>query len=289
MNNKQRKEFHEFYISDDISNVDQIVKLFPSSLIKFFNGSYINEHNFYLDALRSQKLWFSSPHYFNDPFDCAANVNFEDIIYQNLLKKFYRICEKNFAEELINYEGFTGYRDWKIKKDSQIYTYNIHKLIDTIFISCFSESSNLTSLRMWGYYANSHKGFCLEYDIRDLYKMHNDFEILPVYYHDDYSFVIPKKNKRELQRFKLALIFTKAYEWNYEKEWRLLTFNNDEMGNSGFLAPFIIPTKAYLGCKIENRLKEDLLEICVQMKITPYEVYMIPNTYKLECRKININ
>lgn len=119
--------------------------------------------------------------------------------------------------------------------------------------------------------------------------MYKNFETIPIYYTNKYSFIVPTKNNHTVRRFKLALIFTKAYEWQYEKEWRLFTFNNDKIGNPGFLAPFIVPKRVFLGCKIENRLKKDLLEICVQMKIAPYEMYMIPNTYKLKYRRIDIN
>lgn len=289
MNNKQRKEFYDFYMSDDITNINKIIKSFPSSLIKFCNGSYINDQNYYLDALRKQKLWFSSPRYFNDPFDCVANINFEDVLYNNLQKTFYQICEENLADKLINLEEFIGYRDWIIKRKSKIYAENIQKLIDSMFICCFSEPYNLASLRMWGHYANSHKGFCLEYDTKDICKMFNSFEIMPILYNNEYSFTIPKDNKYDIRKFQMELIYTKAYEWNYEKEWRLCIYNTDKMGVSGFLSPFTVPKSAFLGCKIENRLKKDLLEICFQMKITPYEVYMTPNTYKLNCRKIDMN
>lgn len=289
MNNQLRKEFHDMYISEDMSKIDQIIQAMPTSVIKFYRGTYINEKNYNLEALKAQKLWLSSPQYFNDPFDCVANIDYEEVIYQKKVDWFHKICEESFANELLNNESVKPYIEWTVKKEAEKYKDNLKRIRDSIFVSCFSEPINLTSLRMWGYYADSHRGYCMEYDIRDFYNISNFMEIVPVYYSDNYLFCEKVKTSCEVRAFKMTFAFTKAYEWNYEKEWRVFAVDVNEIGKAGFLAPFITPIRVYLGCKINERLKRDLLAICKKMKIDVYQVYMVSNSYKLECKKIEID
>lgn len=51
-------------------------------------------------------------------------------------------------------------------------------LTDLAYISCFSERKD--SLLMWSHYANSHKGFCVEYDLKLLHFISEDS-----YHYDD--------------------------------------------------------------------------------------------------------
>lgn len=59
-----------------------------------------------------------------------------------------------------------------------------------IFTACFSE--NRHSLLMWSHYANSHKGFCIEYHLCDILSMFG-IDICPVIYSNDF----PKINTYE--------------------------------------------------------------------------------------------
>ena len=283
MNNEQRRAFHDYYISEDLSKTEEIVKTFPPSIIKFFSD---NDYN--LNALREQKVWFSSPNNFNDPFDCVVNVDYEKIVYEEFKEKCYRFFTEEDAEKFLNLDEVKSTLSFLMPMKSNRYKNNIKNLIDSIFVSCFSEQINLTSLRMWGYYANSHKGFCLEYSLNDFYKASDFRELIPVFYSNEYSLYYKFKPGSEFRKCKLTLLFTKAYEWCYEKEWRLIMPDKEHAGEIGFLSPFIIPKRAFLGCKMDKRFREDLLSICKEKDITPYEVYMIPNSYKLECRKLDI-
>lgn len=283
MNNKQRNSFHNIYISGDNSELEQIIPKFPSSVIKFYSD---NDYN--LDSLKEQKIWFSSPSYFNDPFDCAINMDYDKVANEIYKKK----CRKFFSNEVLDYflklDEIKDALSVLMSMESNKYKRNVQHLKDTIFISCFSEPTNIKSLRMWGYYANCHKGFCLEYNIKDFFYKSCIYELLPVLYNNAYSLYSKYTTKHDARKCKLSLFFTKAYEWNYEKEWRLLKVDNNHSGEAGFLSNFIIPKRVFLGCKIEKNFKEKLLSICKLMNVEIYELYMFPNSYKLKSRKINI-
>lgn len=286
MNNSQRHSLHEAYILDDMKKVASMVHYFPKSLIKFYNGSYVNENNFYLDALKKQELWLSSPYYFNDPFDCVINVNFEEIAREVFLKKVHSFFNEEAAENFLNMVDEKT-ESLSLKMGSKKYKENVGKITDRIFVACFSEPCNLKSLRMWGHYANSHKGFCLEYDIIDICKCWED-GVLPVLYSNKYYIQQRGKTGQDIRRFKTTFAFTKAYEWNYEKEWRLLAIEEKAAGKAGFLSPFVTPIRAYLGCRIEEKLKDELIVICKQLGINVYELYMETNSYNLAYRQIDL-
>lgn len=227
MDNKQRSDFYDFYISQDKSTIEQILNTFPASVIKFYSN---NDYN--LEALKEQKIWFSSPNYFNDPFDCAINADYDEVSYSIFKKKCSKILTNDAIEELLNMDEVKPALSFLMSKDIEKYKNNVKSLIDTVFVSCFSEPSNLTSLRMWGYYANSHKGFCLEYAMRDFYNISNIRELLPVFYSNNFSLHTKFKSKRDFRKCKLSLFFTKALEWDYEKEWRLLNVDKEYAGQS---------------------------------------------------------
>lgn len=282
MDNEQRKNFHDMYILDDNSRLFQIVQTFPLSLIKFFNDS-----NYNLNALKQQKIWFSSPHYFNDPFDCAVNIDFVDAAYKDLIEMNNNLFNKESSDILfdINDPNIKSFLKIHAQKRGNTYLDNATNVTNSIFISCLTEINNLGSLIMWGHYANSHKGFCLEYDIRDFMMNYDDFQIIPVYYSNNYSFNWHTETECDMRKFKLALAFTKAYEWYYELEWRLMNTSIEQSGNNGFLLPFLKPKRVYLGCKMDKDFKKDLIFICIQKNIAIYEGFLIPNTYNIAFKK----
>lgn len=89
-----------------------------------------NEHNF--DALQNGYFWFSKRKYLNDPFDMAGGVVNE---FPNFVKYL--------KERGLDVDGYDV-------------------LLDKYAVCCFSERWN--NNQMWGTYADSYKGWCLEFD-----------------------------------------------------------------------------------------------------------------------------
>ena len=293
MNSKFREEFHVAFINNDLSLVDKMISDIPLSVIKFFNGSYNGDENIYLDAVKNNSLWVSSPKLFNDPFDCVINIDFEYEAYQAFLEKLHYFFDeesadiilKKFKEDKAGYDGFRKFIAYDYRMKAKRFT-------DFTYVSCFSEPCNLKSLRMWGHYANSHRGFCLEYSTYEIFENEKTIyepgyiEFLPVCYSNDYSVYKGSRNDHNAKAFLSSMAYVKSREWEYENEWRLAVFDKKHIGLSGFLIPFLSPIRAYLGCKIDERLKEDLLSICKPMDISVYQAYMKPNSYNIGYKKI---
>ena len=76
---------------------------------------------------------------------------------------------------------------------------------------------------MWSHYANDHKGICLEFA--------NDNPLIkharPVHYKNDYPEWTPQNFVLNTDANVLELVLTKAMDWSYEREWRIIASGLD--------------------------------------------------------------
>ena len=112
-------------------------------------------------------------------------------------------------------------------------------------IYVFSMTEDYDSNAMWGLYANSNKGFCIEYDYQkaktfsvDLKKkIINTYKVIYRETLEEFSFldmhkyVLTGKTNQELLKKAnmdmLSKLITKQIDWKYEKEWRIFLCNLD--------------------------------------------------------------
>ena len=82
-------------------------------------------------------------------------------------------------------------------------------------IACFSEEKS--SIPMWAYYANNHKGVCLEYDLEKLnIEDRYEYELKRAFCKVHYSNYRPKDKHGDYS------LVVKSSQWSHEKEWRLI-------------------------------------------------------------------
>ena len=256
----------------------------PHSLIKFCGGAYDESGNNYgLKTLKEKAMWLSSPNEFNDPFDCAINADYERELQEVSLKVLENLFGKGVAKQLL--EGKGALIQEKAKEIREALRDQDSSVANNVFVACFSEKENLTSLRMWAYYANYHKGFCLEYDFCEMNRAFRE-GVIPILYSDTYSKNYECLFEEDCRKFRLGCAFTKATEWDFEKEWRILNCDEIRSGERGYQMSFIKPSKVYLGCKCDERLKDDLKEICSNLNIDLYQMRMKPETFYLASEKI---
>lgn len=146
----------------------------------------VNNNN--LDALRSNKLFFSKANSYDDPFDTFLHIDKEKI-YKHISDKLNSI---ETLIPLINEIKQTFQNQPAIPQDyfkqvtssdglKQLFNNNIipfleyiltlrPKIQNEILSICFSENGFNESL--WLKYADMHRGFCLMYDLYDAEKFH---------------------------------------------------------------------------------------------------------------------
>lgn len=73
---------------------------------------------------------------------------------------------------------------------------------------------------MWSHYADNHRGICLEFDTANpLFS-----EALGVVYCSEYPRWLP----HEMERIAFEMLLTKAEDWKYEREFRIIGGMNME-------------------------------------------------------------
>ncbi len=124
---------------------------------------------------------------------------------------------------------------------------------------------------MWYYYANEHKGICLEYDFSKLESFTKlKYIFLPIIYPNQKE----KKNYRTgifiRDSFDVSAVrnsLVKSRDWNFEKEWRIICLEG--------ISNLSIPVKnVYLGYNIEEESKKHILDLVNSSNhmITLYEM-----------------
>ena len=100
-------------------------------IYKYYSG---NEYS--IDSLKNQKLWFSKPNEFNDPFD--TNMGIIDV--------------------------FSDFKD-SISQKNPEFIKDFQEAVKNFGICCFSEEED--NMHLWALYANSFQGFVLFFDESD--------------------------------------------------------------------------------------------------------------------------
>ena len=178
MNSRARKKFWNTLCSLDGIDVKaderKLVEAmqYPRHLYRFRPISFSS-----LDALQSNKLYFSSADHYDDPFDSFLHIDIPRI--ENEVKDFFN-ARKSWWPHLDKLSDIFG-----IPKDqlgtyfsslelepSQNMVINILEQIQHIVQSemqsiCFCESKDGLNEQLWLKYAENHSGFVLEYDLTD--------------------------------------------------------------------------------------------------------------------------
>lgn len=148
--------------------------------------------------------------------------------------------------------------------------------------ACFCES--VENMLMWSHYADSHKGFALEYDFRPtIASPIGNTVLLPVVYSEErldasafmmWAFLtfnsIQVSNPDTMAHIKVAL--HKSMSWAYEKEWRMI---NAWPRNPFDQTPTAIeyePVAIYYGSKMPLDLKMRLHEIAKHKGLREYSM-----------------
>lgn len=129
------KKYFDALMNGNFDQAEAVLKEnIPSKLLKFIWLDGGKDDDLKLNSLEQKELWFSNISHFNDPFEFKFLI-----VNKEKLKKI-------FSEEAI--KKIEDSLDWS----------------HSIGISCLS-NVEIDFLPMWSYYANNHRGFCIEYEV----------------------------------------------------------------------------------------------------------------------------
>ncbi len=265
MNISERKEFWKVLCSLNGNDKESDSKILSISL----DGRYprylyryreVNTNT--LEALRTNKMPFSSANYFDDPFDTFLRINVNELVefiekndlFDVLLEEY--ACSEvkansNIIEDIKNTKKILHLMYKDDKANFLINEFKINNLIkkDTKSI-CFSE--NGLNETLWLKYANQYKGFALEYDTtnqenymcgkesccRGCENNINNSSLYPICYADEkfnatelakyiFQAIACEKSKRNLLMpepvwYRERVVLIKKLCHQYDEEWRII-------------------------------------------------------------------
>lgn len=305
---------------------EYVRKNIPKTLFRYRS---FDSEGYNLNALRNNKMYFNTPNNFNDPHDCLVYIDYEKVKQE--IKKINLIEINKFIDDNENTEMYksllTRERRRKLRK---IKLDDLQKIKDKLCleiegemkfllnyykskpkIACLTEEKDNSP--MWAHYADSHKGFVIEYEIEELsLDMNIEGENVylnyyPIIYSDSrfdatesavafakkmvfQNFVGSLKCPNNPVELKDEFLFIKANifkhkDWHNEKEWRI--WLNSKKMDINFIN--IKPKAIYLGCKISKDNRAEIIKIAKFLECK--EIYQMLEddsspTYKLKHKKI---
>lgn len=297
-------------------------KITPSRLFR-----YRECNDLQIEAFEKDRIYAVNAQMFNDPYDCLPKYD-KKLLYDTIkvwaskdfLKQFRNALNEGmhmpeifvslYGEErarqiqdiiqnatdddidnnslfAITSEDFLNQVD-AILKDAESF------LRCRIFIACFSET--VKSVTMWSHYANSHKGFVLEYDLRNFVTKCTNCEkrfncncrivynLYPIIYdkkrYDAFTFIEIFLAKQlglnakvpDVMFFNKGALY-KSPQWKYEKEWRLFLDKKNSV-YSQCLDIEVKPQAIYYGKDISEINKKILSEMAKKKDIIEYQMYI---------------
>lgn len=158
-------------------------------------------------------------------------------------------------------------------------------------VSCFATTPY--SMLMWAHYANSHKGFCIEYEIPE-YGVGDDLllhHLYPVIYSSRRTSVLDAclqemdSNKNAVDTLwkihKYGLL-SKDIIWQYQNEWRLVAYDKATEVNGSYNYKFFKISKVYLGDKMDATARKELIRICKENEIPYVGVQTVNDRYAMQ-------
>ena len=218
-----------------------------------------------LKALKSNYFWAPDFNNLNDP--CETTITSETLKSQSkiLLPFFGKQNTKQFNEVFDLVEGVLAH-----SKRMGIY----------------SLSKTFNDELLWAHYANSHKGFCIEYDLEALvktYKSNNIYNFLVDYKKYppsvDLNDVIKAAKSNSLIK---KMVGVKSQRWKYEEEIRVIT---DDFGEHVY--DFDAVKSIYFGLRMPDEEKKELIKTLRGRGINYFQIERIPNSYKFERKPIS--
>ena len=278
---------------------------------------YYSNIGFAIDCIKRRRIHLDNPHDFNDPFEAKwrfshytllETVSPADSIFDDVFEYITAVPignQSNYHSYILRALTHSNFNTTNRNMQLPIATairqiYNSFSNVDFSFdqfcdeinegfshvdgflrleckMSCFAELCD--SILMWSYYANSHKGVCLEFDLSklDIDKPINR-GILKNLTKVHYSPVRSDLQHSVQDKSEYNFLVSKADVWAHEHEWRLICETDEEY------LPFDCVSKVFLGVNFDKEMKsyQDLEKLCRKHAIDIEQCKLSRDRFKIE-------
>ena len=151
----------------------------------------------------------------------------------------------------------------------------------------YSLSKNPCDELLWAYYANSHQGFCIEYDLERLtLEARVGWTAFDVIYNAspqklDIDDVLAESEGLIVTN---KIIGTKSHRWAHEDELRIVT---SQSGINYYAEEAV--SGIYFGCRCENKVIDRVRRKLSGKNFTYYQCKFSKNEYKIKIQKLEYN
>lgn len=192
--------------------------------LKLYKYTHISTRS--LSILSTGKAWYAKPKSFNDPFDCGVDIceDNSDDTKQILITSMENqgLSSEMIAGCLQNALTATGALTQTGKDIIGRMKAGIHQNRDNVGI--LSLSLTPENILMWSHYADQHKGMCIEFEV----------PVYPSLHEVTYPPKAPRFSLYDIfvngqAGESLSLLKTKHEDWRYEKEYRQIVENGDNL------------------------------------------------------------
>jgi Protein of unknown function (DUF2971) len=252
-----------------------------------------------LGLLSSPMAYYSKPSTFNDPLDCSPAIlvdtslpDLEWFVYELLKREGLdvesrmtqlRYCATETEDGEALAEDIETRYGYHLKGELQDW---LTREFDAQGVLCLGEKWN--SSLMWGHYADSHRGICIEYDsmdhgCQDLRRVRYDRK-RGVRVSDLREWQVNKSNEAH-GRVRDALLAVKAPSWRYEREWRDI-----HPGAGLHYSPFEI-TGIYFGLRCNIGVRTAIIKLLADdlPDVRFYSVHTGVDGFQLKRRQLDVN
>ena len=264
----------ELYMQNNLhACLDAIMELYdliPSTgggFKSLFRYRKLNEDE--LDSLTHETIFMRWPSSYSDTSDCKPVVDYKEIATYIVEHKY----------PILDAEKYVGAIDIKSIESNPKVLKKLDRMRNMWMISCFTERKD--NERMWGDYADHHRGICLEYDLEKVLGKVKEtggvMRIMPVrYMYDRDSCSDMALNHKDLlnmndeaateAKYKLACMTKEKLLYSFEEEWRLIYDREKKIEDEqvdGDSIPFINPKRIICGKAVDQNSGEykELIEI----------------------------
>jgi hypothetical protein len=234
------------------------------------------------DLFIDAKLYLALPEQFNDPFECKPLFSWPPNP-KKIRVHLFKVARADKGRSKFTVKKIVN--DLMIQRDGPLgIASTIKKILSKLRICCFTQK--LDNLLFWAHYADSHKGFCLEYDAT-LLPVSLAFKVK---YQDSYP-TVEYPMPRDQRAFQPVLI--KSLDWEKELEYRIvlqsgpsaMKEHNLVSSDSKFLSlPNNVIKKIYFGANVDPAHKESIKKLIKQGPFNPtiWQATLSESTFELK-------
>lgn len=229
------------------------------------------------------KLYHPLPCQLNDPFECKPHFRWPEKAKEvkAIRKHLIKLIRKKGISRKKEEERVTQVMRKEVA-GSAIYDAVIRNL-GKVRICSFT--SSMENLLFWAHYADSHRGFCVEYDAK----------VLPI----AYAFKVRYSNKYPEAKYPipedrrtLKPVLIKSEEWKHEKEFRTIlvpeaTHQPENDGISLILDKSSIKN-VYFGALMQDCPKKQILQLLEEGPFSPgiWQATLAPSEFRLQFHEL---